>query len=46
MLKAVILLRKKIQWYFRETSSKNIYAENIKNKKIVNFKFEEFIMYL
>jgi len=35
-----------VQWCFKETSSRNIYAENIKNKEIVNIVLEGFMGYL
>jgi hypothetical protein len=35
-----------VQWYFKKIDFKNIYAENVKNKEIVNLKFEGIMMYL
>jgi hypothetical protein len=46
MIKSITLWREKVQWCFKETSSRNIYAENIKNKEIVNIVLEGFMGYL
>jgi hypothetical protein len=35
-----------VQWYFREISFENMYAESVKNKEIVKFEFEGFMVYL
>jgi len=40
------LFRKKIQWYFREIDSENIYTQNITNKEIMNHLPEWFRGYL
>ena len=37
MFKLVILYIEKVQWYFKEIDSKNIYTKSVKNKKIVDF---------
>ena len=39
-------IKKKVQWYFREIDSENIYAENINNEKIMNLWLVRFIAYL
>jgi hypothetical protein len=36
MVTSVILLREKVQRYFREIDSENMYAKNIENEEIVN----------
>jgi len=36
MVKSVTLEREKVQQYFREIDSENIYAKNVKNEQIVN----------
>ena len=36
----------KVQWYFKEIDSENMYAENVKNEDIVNPWLEGFIVYL
>jgi len=48
MLKWVFFFffREKIQWYFREIGSKNIYTKKIKNEKIVNLELGGFMEYL
>jgi hypothetical protein len=38
-----IFLERKMQWYFREINSKNIYAKNTENEEIMNLKLEGFI---
>ena len=46
MLKWVFFFREKIQWYFRETVSKNMYTKKVENEKIVNLELGGFIEYL
>jgi len=46
MLKWVFFFREKIQWYFRETVSKNMYTKKVENEKIVNLELDGFIEYL
>ena len=44
--KVIYFIKKKVQWYFREMDSENIYAENINNEKIINLWLVRFIAYL
>ena len=46
MVKSVTLEREKVQQYFREIDSENIYAKNVKNEQIVNLWLEGFMTYL
>jgi len=32
--------KKKVQWYFREIDSENVYDKNFKNDKIINLELE------
>ena len=41
MVKSVTLKREKMQWHFIKINSKNMYAENVKNKEIVNFDLKD-----
>ena len=41
-----IFFKKEIEWYFKEIDFKNMYANNIKNKEIVNLELEGFMVYL
>lgn len=45
MVKSIILQSKSVMIIQRD-KSENIYVESLKNKKIMNFEYEEFIMYL
>lgn len=45
MVKSIILQSKSVMIIQRD-KSENIYVESLKNKKIMNFEYEEFMMYL
>lgn len=45
MVKSIILQSKSVMIIQRD-KSENMYVESLKNKKIMNFEYEEFMMYL
>lgn len=45
MVKSIILQSKSVMIIQRD-KSENMYVESFKNKKIINFEYEEFMMYL